>query len=87
MQAWEESAGLGHTGRSNRDFDDFDEWNDDEFGPDEESEFGIRFLSDEDEADAEDEEEEEEADEDADVDELEDGSQGTMRWMQAGEDW
>ncbi len=60
MHAWEESSSTGTTRRSNRDFDDFDELDDDELGTDEENEFAVRYLDDADD----------DLDESADDDEL-----------------
>ncbi len=41
MQAWEESSGAGTSRRNNRDFDDFDELDDDELGTGEENESAV----------------------------------------------
>jgi hypothetical protein len=54
MQAWEES-GYGVPRQHRRDYDDFDEMDDDELGPDEESEFAVRYMDDDEDGDDEEE--------------------------------
>lgn len=49
MWALEMSSDGGVTRRDRRDYDDFDEYEDDELGPDEESEFDLRYMDEDDE--------------------------------------
>jgi len=81
MQAWEESSGTGGGRRNGRDFDDFDELNDDELSPDEESEFAIRYMDDVGEGDEEVVEDEGEEDSLA----LEEERLGSLHWMPSEE--
>jgi hypothetical protein len=82
MQAWEESLGTGGGRLNGRDFDDFDELNDDELSPDEESEFAIRYMD----AVGEGDEEVAEQDGEADLLELEEERRGSLQWTPS-EEW
>ncbi len=83
MLAWEESLGIGGSGRGHRDFDDFDEMDDDEYGLDEESEFAVRYLEDK----ADEGEEEEELGSDVDWYQLDEELPGGQGSRLPPEDW